>query len=351
VASPMAKTLAAEKGINLADITGTGPDGRITASDVEAYKPGGAGAKAEKKKDEGPKIDRTGGGVIPSGTIIASPQAKKAAKKNKIDIKTVVGSGNFGRITEADVLAAAGKAPAAKQTFAAPTRDIPELPDGPVKMSGMQVAVANNMMATMIPPSYRVARKIQMDKFDELYAAMKPKGVTVSALVSRAVALALEKHPIINAHFDDATKSIVYHKDINIANAVALDGGLITPVIQNCNMKDITTVNNEWKELVGKAKAGKLAPAEFQSGTFSISNLGMFGVSQFGSLLPPGTGSILAIGGSQEVVKMKNGQPVAVKEMEVTITCDHRHIYGADAALFLKTLAEIMETDTLSIVL
>jgi len=250
------------------------------------------------------------------------------------------------------VLEKAGKAPAAaKKTFAAPTREIPELPDGPVPMSGMQVAVANNMMKTMIPPSYRVARKIQMDKFDELYAAVKPKGVTVSALLSRAVALALEKHPIINAHFDDATKSIVYHKDINIANAVALDGGLITPVIQNCNMKDIMTVNNEWKELVGKAKAGKLTPAEFQSGTFSISNLGMFGVSQFGSLLPPGTGSILAIGGSQEVVKMKNGQPVAVKEMEVTITCDHRHIYGADAALFLKTLAEIMETQTLDIVM
>ena len=83
----------------------------------------------------------------------------------------------------------------------------------------------------------------------------------------------------------------------------------------------------------GKAKAGKLAPAEFQSGTFAISNLGMFGVSQFGSLLPPGTGSILAIGGAQEAVKMKDGKPVAVKEMEVTITCDHRHIYGADAAL------------------
>ena len=348
----MAKSLAAERGIDLSAITGTGPEGRITASDVENFKGGAGGAKAEKKKDEGPKIDRTGGGVIPAGAIIASPQAKKAAKKNKIDLKTVVGSGNFGRITEADVLAAAGKAPAApKKAFAAPTRDIPELPDGPVKMTGMQSAVASNMVATMASPSFQVARKIRTDKFDELYAAMKPKGVTVSALLSRAVALAIEKHPIVNAHFDDATKSIVYHKDINIANAVAIDGGLITPVIQNCNMKDIMSVSGEWKELVGKAKTGKLAPAEFQSGTFAISNLGMFGVSQFGSLLPPGTGSILAIGGAQEAVKMKDGKPVAVKEMEVTITCDHRHIYGADAALFLKTLAEIMEDDTLSIVL
>jgi len=348
----MAKSLAAERGINLADVMGTGPEGRVTASDVENFKAAAGGAKTEKKKDEGPKIDRTGGGVIPAGTVIASPEAKKAAKKNKIDIKTVVGTGNFGRVTQADVLAAAGKTPAApKKTFATPTRDIPVMPDGPVKMSGMQSAVANNMMATMIAPSYRVARKIRTDKFDELYAALKPRGVTVSALLSRAVALAIEKHPIVNAHFDDKTKSIVYHSDINIANAVAIDGGLITPVIQNCNMKDIMTVSAEWKDLVGKAKTGKLTAAEFQSGTFAISNLGMFGVSQFGSLLPPGTGSILAIGGSTEVVKMKDGKPVSVKEMEVTITCDHRHIYGADAALFLKTLAQIMEEDTLSIAL
>merc|ERR1712216_245340 len=159
------------------------------------------------------------------------------------------------------------------------------------------------------------------------------------------------KVPIVHGYYDDKSKSIVYKKDINIANAVAIDGGLITPRIQNCNMKDIMTVSAEWKDLVGKAKSGTLSPAEFSSGTFAISNLGMFGVSQFGSLLPPGTGSILAIGGAQEAVKMKDGKPVAVKEMEVTITCDHRHIYGADAALFLKTLAEIMEDDTLSIVL
>jgi pyruvate dehydrogenase E2 component (dihydrolipoamide acetyltransferase) len=348
----MAKSLAAERGIDLSQVTGTGPEGRITAADVESFKGAGA-AKADKpKKEEGPKIDRTGGGVIPAGTVTASPQAKKAAKKMKVDINKIQGTGNFGRVTEEDVLKAAGKAPAAPaKAYAAPTRDIPELPDGPVPLSGMQNAVAANMMKTMESPSFRVSRKIETGKFDELYAALKPRGMTVSALLSRAVALAIEKHPIINAHYDDKTKSIVYKKDINIANAVAIDGGLITPVIQNCNMKDITTVSGEWKDLVGKAKSGTLSPAEYNSGTFTISNLGMFGVSQFGSLLPAGSGSILAIGGATEVVKMRNGVPTAVKEMEVTITCDHRHIYGADAALFLKTLAEILEQDTLSIAL
>ena len=350
IASPMAKQLAADKGIDLAAVTGTGPGGRITATDVENFK--GGAAPAKKEAPAGPTIDRTGGGVIPAGTVTASPQAKKMAKKLKVDITKVMGTGNFGRVTEDDVMKAAGKAPAkAAAPMAAPTREIPELPDGPVKLTGMQSAVAGNMMKTMESPSFRVSRKIETGKFDELYAALKPKGVTVSALLSRAVALAIEKVPIVNAYYDDKSKSIVYKKDINIANAVAIDGGLITPVIQNCNMKDIMTVSAEWKDLVGKAKSGTLSPAEFSSGTFAISNLGMFGVSQFGSLLPAGTGSILAIGGAAEVVKMKNGVPTAVKEMEVTITCDHRHIYGADAAIFLKELAEIMENDTLSIAL
>jgi pyruvate/2-oxoglutarate dehydrogenase complex dihydrolipoamide acyltransferase (E2) component len=145
VASPMAKSLAAERGINLGDVAGTGPEGRITAADVENFKAPAKGAKDAGKpaenKPEGPKLDRTGGGVIPAGTVIASPEAKKLAKKNKVDIAKLVGSGAFGRVTPEDVLAAAGKAPAApKKALATPTRAIPDLPDGPVKMSGMQVS-------------------------------------------------------------------------------------------------------------------------------------------------------------------------------------------------------------------
>merc|ERR1719183_3227399 len=194
IASPMAKQLAADKGIDLAAVTGTGPGGRITATDVENFK--GGAAPAKKEAPAGPTIDRTGGGVIPAGTVTASPQAKKMAKKLKVDITKVMGTGNFGRVTEDDVMKAAGKAPAkAAAPMAAPTRDIPELPDGPVKLTGMQGAVAANMMKTMESPSFRVSRKIETGKFDELYAALKPKGVTVSALLSRAVALAIEKVP------------------------------------------------------------------------------------------------------------------------------------------------------------
>ena len=297
--------------------------------------------------------NKPAGWQAPAGTIMASPQAKKSAKSNGIKLESVKGTGPFGRITEVDVLVAAGKAPPPKPSAAAaaaaPTRVA--LPDGPVKLTGMQVAVARNMDASLNVPVFRVSRRINTDKFDELYAALKPRGVTVSAMLTKAVGLVLEKHPLINAHYDAKEQTIVYHKNVNIANAVAIEGGLITPVIKQANLLDITSLNGQWKELVGKAKAGKLKPDEFNSGTFTISNLGMFGVSQFGAILPPGTGSILAIGGAAPVVQLRGGMPVEVKQMEVTITSDHRHIYGADAALFLKDLADLLENNALDIVL
>jgi pyruvate dehydrogenase E2 component (dihydrolipoamide acetyltransferase) len=199
----------------------------------------------------------------------------------------------------------------------------------------------------MNTPEFRVSRDILMDNFDALYQKVKPKGITVSALLAKAVALAIEKHPIINSSFSDqGGGAIVYNKDINIAMAVAIDGGLITPTLMYANERSVEELGENWKELVGKAKTGTLTPAEYNSGTFAISNMGMFGVTHFGAILPVGMGGILAIGGTQEVI-VPDSQAILgmkkVKRMAVTLTCDHRQIYGSDAALFLKTLADIME--------
>lgn len=286
--------------------------------------------------------------------------ARKAAKDNGIDLASIKGSGNFGRVLEDDVLIAAGKPPknlppapapapaaAAPAAAAAAPASAPAAagpaPSGVVPMDGMMKAVAKNMEATLTTPVFRVSRSITTDKFDELYKTLKPKGVTVSALLAKAVAICLEKHPIVNAAYDPSG-AIKYNEDINVAMAVALDGGLITPTLRKANTMDIYSLGREWKDLVGKAKAKKLTPDEYNSGTFAISNLGMFGVSSFEAILPPGMGSILAIGGSNPtVVAQKNGFLGVVKKMTVTITCDHRHIYGADAAEFLKDLGTLLE--------
>ena len=166
-------------------------------------------------------------------------------------------------------------------------------------------------------------------------------------MIAKAVALAIEKHPIINSAYSaESGGGILYKKDINIAMAVAIDGGLITPTLMYANERNLNDLGDNWKELVDKAKTGGLSPAEYQSGTFTISNMGMFGVSEFGALLPVGQGGILAVAGTQDHV-VPDAKSILglrkVRKMTVTLSCDHRQIYGADAALFLRTLADIME--------
>jgi pyruvate dehydrogenase E2 component (dihydrolipoamide acetyltransferase) len=288
--------------------------------------------------------------------------ARKLASENGLDVTKVKGTGNFNRVTADDVLIAAGKAPVAKPAtpVAAPAASaapatktaapVTAVPDGVKPMDGMQKAVAKNMEKSLVVPIFRVSREIVTDKFDELYATLKPKGVTVSAMLAKAVAETLKKHPIVNAAYVEG--GIKYSKDINVAMAVAIDGGLITPTIIKAQDQDLFSISRTWKELVEKAKNKKLSPAEYSSGTFTISNLGMFGVQQFDAILPSGTGSILAIAASTpKVIQTKDGKLTVQKSMTVTITCDHRHIYGADAAEFLKDLAELIENNSQSLLM
>lgn len=340
VASPLAKKLASELGVDLSSIAGSGPNGRVTGADVEKAAAGGG---APAKKAAAPEKPAW---VPAEGVIAATPTARVLAKKAKLDLRSIKGTGQLGRVTADDVKIATGEKKPERKTRAPGAPAPVELPEGLVPFDGMKKAVSNNMEATLSTPIFRVSREIQTDEFDELYKKLKPEGVTVSALLAKAVAMAVEKFPIMNSSFDAKTPGTIFNPDINIAMAVAIDGGLITPTLKNANERNIIELGENWRELVGKAKQGTLTPDEFQSGTFTISNLGMFGVSQFDAILPPGMGSILAIGGTQEKVvpdkKSVLGLKV-VKKMTVTLTCDHRQIYGADAALFLKELADIME--------
>jgi pyruvate dehydrogenase E2 component (dihydrolipoamide acetyltransferase) len=291
------------------------------------------------------------------GVVTATPSAKKLAKENGLNVSNIQGTGNFGRVTADDVLKAARKnvekfkpATARAEVVAAVKTAAPITAAGVsqediVAMDGMQKAVVKNMEATLAVPIFRVSREITTDSFDALYAQLKPKGVSVSAMLAKAVAMTLVKHPIVNAAYVEG--GIKYNKDVNVAMAVAIDGGLITPTIIGAQDMDVFSIGRIWRELVGKAKNKKLTPAEYSSGTFTISNLGMFGVEQFDAILPPGTGSILAIAASKpKVIQDKSGHLKVIKSMTVTITCDHRHIYGADAAEFLKDLADLIENNS-----
>jgi pyruvate dehydrogenase E2 component (dihydrolipoamide acetyltransferase) len=288
------------------------------------------------------------------------------AKDLKVDLTSVQGSGPHGRIVAQDVERAAGRpitvsapvvtpvvvttpapAPLPLPTPAPSTAPLGQL----VPFNTLQQAVVRNMNASLGVPTFHVAYAITTDALDALYQQIKSKGVTMTGLLAKAVAVTLQKYPLLNAGYTD--QGIQYRSSINVAIAVAMDGGgLITPVLQNADQQDIYTLSRNWRDLVDRSRSKQLKPEEYNSGTFTLSNLGMFGVSSFDAILPPGQGSILAIGGARPtVVATADGLLGVKRQMQVNITCDHRIIYGADAAGFLKDLAEVIETNPQSLTL
>ncbi|AKG22548.1 branched-chain alpha-keto acid dehydrogenase subunit E2 [Calothrix sp. 336/3] len=304
------------------------------------------------------------GSSRPSGRTVASPRARKLAKDFKVDINSLIGSGPYGRIIAEDVEAAAGKvstpaisapvtpvsapAPVAKPA-PAPAPSVAAIPGQTTPFTTLQTAVIRSMNASLSVPVFRVGYTITTDSLDKLYKQIKSKGVTMTALIAKAVAVTLKKHPLVNASYSD--QGIVFHGNINVSVAVAMDdGGLITPVLQNADQQDIYTLSRSWKSLVERARAKQLQPEEYSTGTFTVSNLGMFGVDKFDAILPPGQGGILAIGASRpQIVATPDGMFGVKQQMQVNLTADHRIIYGAHAAAFLQDLAKLIETDAQSL--
>jgi pyruvate dehydrogenase E2 component (dihydrolipoamide acetyltransferase) len=311
-----------------------------------------------------------------SGRLVVSPRARKLAKDLKVDLSTLKGSGPHGRIVAEDVEAAVGKvsapavapvtapaplttptAPAATSPVPvaapkpAPAPAVPSTPGQVVPLTTLQNAVVRNMVASLEVPVFHVGYTITTDALDKLYKQIKSKGVTMTALLAKAVAVTLKKHPLLYAAYTD--QGIQYNSGINVAVAVAMDdGGLITPVLQAADQIDIYTLSRIWKDLVDRARSKQLQPAEYSTGTFTLSNLGMFGVDRFDAILPPGQGAILAIGASRpQVVATADGLFGVRTQMQVNLTADHRIIYGAHAAAFLQDLAKLIETDAQSLTL
>ncbi|KAL0326300.1 UNVERIFIED_CONTAM: pyruvate dehydrogenase complex, chloroplastic [Sesamum radiatum] len=317
----------------------------------EKPSPVAAATPAPKASGGSAAVGALGSAVHPASEggmrVVASPYAKKLAKDLGVDLKGVVGSGPNGRVVAKDVEAAlaaskvSGGAAAAVASQAAKPSGV-EL-GSVVPFTTMQSAVSRNMVESLAVPTFRVGYTITTDALDALYKKIKSKGVTMTALLAKATALALVKHPVVNSSCRDG-KSFTYNSHMNIAVAVAIDGGLITPVLQDADKIDIYSLSRKWKELVDKARAKQLQPNEYTTGTFTLSNLGMFGVDRFDAILPPGTGAIMAVGASQPtVVGTKDGRIGMKTQMQVNVTADHRVIYGADLAAFLQTLAKIIE--------
>ena len=303
------------------------------------------------------------------GRVVASPRAKKLASQLGVVLEGLRGSGPHGRIQAEDVLAASGQpisvprvaegsgpavaavvsasngaAVAATPAAPAPLGQAFGRPGETVAFNTLQQAVNRSMVASLAAPCFHVGYTITTDKLDAFYKKVKGKGVTMTALLAKAVGVVLARHPQVNATTTDA--GMLYPAAVNVAVAVAMeDGGLITPVLANTDSTDIYSLARNWADLVARARSKQLKPEEYSTGTFTLSNLGMFGVDRFDAILPPGTGAILAVAASRPtVVAAKDGSISVKNQMQVNLTCDHRTIYGAHAAAFLKDLAQLIET-------
>ena len=277
-----------------------------------------------------------------NGRIFASPLAKKLAEDKGIDIGNVSGTGEGGRITKRDVDHYTPYIPAERKVFAAPTGE-ESFTDEPV--SQMRKTIARRLSESKFTaPHFYLTLDIDMDNAIAARKALNAmEGIKVSFndMVIKSVAHALKQHPTVNsAWLGDVIRR---NQHVHIGVAVAVDEGLLVPVIRFADTKGLTQISSEVKDYAQKAKDKKLQPSDWEGNTFTISNLGMFGIESFTAIVNLPDSCILAIGGIKEIPVVKNGQIIPGNVMKVTLSCDHRVVDGASGAAFLQTFKQFME--------
>jgi len=290
--------------------------------------------------------------------IKASPLARRLAKQKGINIAAITGTGPRGRIIKEDVEKAAKRGINLGGAQTVVPSVIRPLPTGPMPYHADEYeAIENSMMRKAISrrlleskqqvPHFYLTMDVEMDRLMDLRAQLNEAAdgafkLSVNDFIVKAVAKALTDVPAANASWTDT--HTLQHKHAHISIAVAIEGGLITPIVRFAEQKSIVDISNEIKELAGKARKGALKPEEYTGGTFSISNLGMYGIKQFQAIVNPPEGAILAVGGTEERAVARNGQVVVKKMMTLSLSCDHRVVDGAVGAEYLNALKKHIET-------
>ena len=268
-----------------------------------------------------------------------SPLAKVIAAQNKIDLHSITGSGPMGRIVKKDLEGQLSKTigRASRAYVAGTTQEIP--------VSLMRKTIAKRLVESKTTaPHFYLTYEIDMKRAIDLRSSLNTTGdikISYNDIIVRACALTLRNHPKVNSTF--AGDKIIQHGAINVGIAVALDDGLITPVIRNTDMKSLFEIAEESKELAVKAREKKLKPDEFSGGTFTVSNLGMFGVEEFSAIINPPEAAILAVGTIVEKPIVENGQIVVGHRLRLTLSCDHRVVDGAVGAQFMQEVKLVLE--------
>ncbi len=327
-ASPIARRLARERGVDLATVTGSGPGGRIVEADVLAA------ADAVRAAAE-------------AGRIMASPLARRLARERGIDLSTITGTGPGGRIVEADVPASAPEpAPTPAATESLPEPAPAERADR-ADLSRMRQAIASVTSGSKRDaPHFYVAVDIEMtaamalrrDINDELPASSR---VSVNDLIVKASAMAIVKHPKFNSFYRG--DHLQMNRSINVGIAIALESGLIVPGIPECENRTLAQIAAASRDLIDRANNGSLQAEEYAGTTYSVSNLGMFDVDSFTAIIFPPHAAILAVGAVKDQPVARDGQLAIAEIMKATLSVDHRVADGAEAAQFLMEIKRLLE--------
>jgi pyruvate dehydrogenase E2 component (dihydrolipoamide acetyltransferase) len=289
-----------------------------------------------------------GAGSENGGRIKASPLARRIARERGIDLSAIAGTGPEGRVVAEDVERAAATAPTPTPTVPAPLPEEVEVQ----QLSSMRKTIARRLTEAWQAPVFQLGVTVDMARALELRKRLvelhgngtKP---TISDLITKVCAAALMRHRAVNALFKG--DFIELYPTANIGIAVAIPNGLVVPVIRNCERLSIAEIAAARAAVVDRARAGKLQQADLEDGTFSISNLGMYGIERFIAVLNPPQAAILAVGSTEDIVVAVEGEPVVRPRMELTLTCDHRAVDGATGADFLRTVKSFLEEPGLAL--
>lgn len=275
-----------------------------------------------------------------NGRVVASPLAKRMAVKEGVDLSMVTGTGPKGRIVKQDV-------ENAMRSGGSGSKSVVRGQDYKVAHTPMRKAIANRLTESKQQvPHFYLSASVEMDNLLNARQQLNALGegrykISVNDLIIKACGLALKKNPEANGSwYDDA---VVQYGNVDISVAVAIEGGLITPIVANADQKGIVQISNEMKSLAGQAREGTLKPEQYQGGGFSISNLGMYGVKSFQAIVNPPQGAILAVGASEERVVAKNGQMQVAHVMDISMSVDHRVVDGAVGAELLRDIKFYLE--------
>ena len=305
-----------------------------TSTENEPQETSGSG-KNESKTSDSASDD--------SQRIKASPLAKKMASEHQLSLREIQGSGDQGRIVKRDIEDFLEKSKSQPQPEQAPAVASMEAEDLPV--SQMRKTIARRLSESKFSaPHFYLTSTIDMSEAMSARSRineMTETKISFNDLVVKAAAMALRKHPMVNASWLD--DKIRKHAEINVGVAVAVDEGLLVPVIRNTDLKSLSQINSEVKEKAGRARERKLSTEEMQGNTFTISNLGMFDIDEFTAIINPPDACILAVGSIKELPVVKDGALAVGHEMKVTLSCDHRIVDGVTGAKFLQTFKALLE--------